>query len=369
MNRPHKPRVLLVSNRADDMGGGEFSLLLLLEGLVEGGQATPVLAVPAPGEVSNRAADLGIEIVELPLPRIRFQPWRLPLAIDRAKQVIEAVGPEVVHANGSRAMLIAGSAAAKRGIPTIWHVRVEGSDPLDRRLLRKASAIVTPSRAVAARFPEGDPQVVYNPVAIPEIPTGEPDPLDWIVPADEESWLILVVGEISPNKGQDRVLEGLLRLQTERPWHLLIAGEGIGGEKSFVRQLAGRAWDSGVGDRVHFLGFREDISQIMLRADLIVQASRSEGFGRVYVEAMAHGIPTVVTDAGGLAELFELTGYGWQAGQGSAEELSVAIAAALADDAGRSRCRTEGPKLAESHFSVATHTARIVDIYTRLSRP
>ncbi len=366
MDRPHNPTVLLVSNRANDMGGGEISLLLLLEGLLEGNQVTPVLAVPSFGEVSDQAAGLGIEIVELPLPRIRFQPWRLPLAIGKAKRVIEAVAPAVVHANGSRAMLIAGSAARRSGIPAVWHVRVEGTDPLDRTLSQKASAIITPSRAVAIRFSGGDPQIVYNPVRIPKAATEGVDPLEWVVPAGDQSWLILVVGEISQNKGQDRVLEGLVQLKTERPWRLLIAGEGIRGESGFVRQLAKMAQDNGIDDRVHFLGFREDISPIMSRADLMVHASHSEGFGRVYVEAMAHGLPIVVTEAGGLAELFELTGYGWQAGSGSPGELSAAIAAALADETGRLRCRTEGPKLAESHFSVATHTTRVVGIYSRL---
>jgi glycosyltransferase involved in cell wall biosynthesis len=348
------------------LGGGEISLLLLLEGLIESGQVTPVLAVPAYGEVSDQAAGLGIKIAELPLPRIRYQPWRLPLAIAKAKRVIESVAPAVVHANGSRAMLIAGSAARRSGIPTVWHVRVEGLDPLDRSLSRKASAIITPSRAVATRFSGHDPVVAYNPVRIPKRVSEGVDPLEGIVRTGDESWLILVAGEISPNKGQDRILEGLLQLKTERPWRLLVAGEGIRGASDFVDQLVKKARDHGVEDRVHLLGFREDISRLMARADLLVHASRSEGFGRVYVEAMAQGLPTVVTEAGGLAELFELTAYGWQAGNGSPGELCATITEALANEDGRLRCRTEGPELAGSHFSIRTHASRIAEIYVGL---
>ena len=75
---------------------------------------------------------------------------------------------------------------------------------------------------------------------------------------------------------------------------------GNGPEGDFLRAQALRA---GVADKVVFTGFRKDVSQILNAGDVFVMASMNEGMGRAVLEAMAVGLPVIVSRAGGLPSI------------------------------------------------------------------
>jgi glycosyltransferase involved in cell wall biosynthesis len=360
-------KVLLVSNRAETAGGGEVSLLLLMEGLLASGTVRPVLAVPAGGEVEERAREMGGEVIRLPLPGVRFRPWSLPRVSRRTAGIIGTAAPDMVHINGARAMLLAGRAARRMSLPILWHVRVEGRDPLDRFLACSSTLIVTPSRTVAERFPDRDVRIVPNPVPLKN--------LDRDAPAVKElreelcggaEMLLLSVGELSPQKNHHRLIEALAGLGDLPDWRLVIAGRENPDRPGFRASLEQAVEKNGLSHRIRFLGFREDVTELMLASDLLLHTPDTEGFGRVLVEAMAAGLPLVSTPAGGPSELHAATGYGWLAGDFSPESLGRVITAAVGDEETRRECRRRGPELASSRFSVAAHTAAITALYTEL---
>lgn len=360
-------RVLLVSNEPGILGGGEVSLLLLLEGLrgLEG--IAPVLAVPRAGEMMREAESLCIDVMELPLPSIRRRPWGWPAMVRGAGRTIAAVEPDLVHLNGSRAMAIAGVAAKRLEVPTVWHVRVEGGDRLDRWLERKASAVVVPSRTVAGRFRGEKVRVLPNPVRIPDS-----DPLQEEAGrlrrrfAAGGEMLFLAAGRISPHKGQDRIIRALAGHRLEAPWKLLVAGREDPLHTGFTDRLVAEAERLGVHDRVELLGFREDLPQLMAASDLLIHAPDHEGFGRVFVEAMAVGLPLVALPVGGLVELHRETGYGWLASGTDSDALAEAVSRAVEDAPARARFRSLGPTLARERFSVEAHAHRVADLYREL---
>ena len=112
--------------------------------------------------------------------------------------------------------------------------------------------------------------------------------------------LILSVGRIAAGKGLE-LLVGMLAGLPDA--HLVLVGPDDGhGTSREIRRLAAAA---GLEMRVHLLGARSraEIEKLYAMADVLVLASRHESFGMVAAEASSAGLPVVVTDRCGVAEL------------------------------------------------------------------
>ncbi|MBI3837373.1 MAG: glycosyltransferase [Planctomycetia bacterium] len=110
--------------------------------------------------------------------------------------------------------------------------------------------------------------------------------------------LITHVGRLDPQKGLFWLLEILPRIFAQLPGHdLLLAGTGR--EREPLRQYTVKL---GLERKVHFVGFRRDVPEILAASDLVVLASRWEGMPNVVLEAMASGKPVVATDVEGVSE-------------------------------------------------------------------
>jgi glycosyltransferase involved in cell wall biosynthesis len=113
---------------------------------------------------------------------------------------------------------------------------------------------------------------------------------------------LLCVAAVIPGKGHDVLLDALATLGS-RAWHCLCVGS-LERDAVFAAEMRGRATERGLGDRVRFAGPRSgaELDRCYENADLLVLASRGETYGMVVTEALAHGLPVVATDAGGLSE-------------------------------------------------------------------
>lgn len=136
--------------------------------------------------------------------------------------------------------------------------------------------------------------------------------------------LVVATGALIPRKGHDVVIRAVAALPGVT---LLIAGEGT--ERAALSRLIG---ELGVADRVRLLGSvpHGDLPALLSAADVFALASSSEGLANAWVEALASGVPIVITEAGGARELVT----GPMAGRVVAREPDVfrdAIGALLAD--------------------------------------
>ncbi len=113
------------------------------------------------------------------------------------------------------------------------------------------------------------------------------------VPVDAA--LALAVGELNANKNHGVLIRALSKVEG---LHLAIAGRG-----PLLEELKALAAAQGVGERVHFLGFRRDIPEVYQAADIFCLASFREGLSASVMEAMASGLPLVISDIRGNRDL------------------------------------------------------------------
>lgn len=124
----------------------------------------------------------------------------------------------------------------------------------------------------------------------------------WNVKPDEP--LILFLSRIIPRKGADMLIESFAEA-CPQTGHLVIAGPE--GELGYLAQLEACAKKSGVDSRVIFAGplYDEEKKKALADADLFVLPSRYENFANAPAEAMACGVPVIITDACGIRSLVE----------------------------------------------------------------
>lgn len=112
----------------------------------------------------------------------------------------------------------------------------------------------------------------------------------WPVPAGKKA--ALLVGNFHRNKGHQVLIQAFNKMASEWPdLHLLIAGNGTDTEE--LHQLADK---DGFHERIHLLGFRDDVPALMSRSCFTVNASYQEGFSGTIRESLALGIPVVASD-------------------------------------------------------------------------
>lgn len=182
--------------------------------------------------------------------------------------------------------------------------------PIDRWMYGFYRRIVCVSQATLTTLAEWLPNtrpklyVVQNGISFERFARAEGYRKEALI--GQEAPLVVCVGRLELQKGQATAIKALTRLQGV---HLALVGDGpLRGELEALARAVG------VGHRVHFLGRRTDIPQILKTADVYVQPSLWEGFGIAAVEAMAAGLPIVASRVPGLADVIGEVGMFFPAG-------------------------------------------------------
>lgn len=134
--------------------------------------------------------------------------------------------------------------------------------------------------------------------------------------------LAVIIARVDGRKGHD-VLLAALEILKERsvPITVLVAGDGA--ERAALEQ--GAAQQGLIPSYVRFLGFRDDVPNLLAAADLLVLPSLSEGLPLSVLEAMSHGLPSVASDVGGIPEVILDGEQGLLVPAGAAEPLAEAM--------------------------------------------
>ena len=137
----------------------------------------------------------------------------------------------------------------------------------------------------------------------------------------QEEFLLFYAAEFNKNKNQQLLIKVINRLKDELPLaRLLLAGEG-----AMLTECKKLASTLQVADRVHFLGFRKDIDDLLQASDVAVGSSFREGLPVNIMEAMACGLPVIATKNRGHKELIKNGKNGWVIEQNDIEKFAGKI--------------------------------------------
>lgn len=266
------------------------------------------------------AAAQWIETDDVPIIELNKKPRNDLGLVFRLARTLRTERLDVVHSHNWGTLLE--TALARRWAGTPVHVHAERGTVLGqveprgpRMRLRKlamawavkrATAVVSNAEAVARRAALAAGialervQVIPNGLDPPRMPA-EQDIKDWrgrfSIPDD--ALLVGSVGRLAAVKNFGDAVKAVARLRGTGPQvHLLLVGDGP--ERAALERLA-RELD--IWQRVHFAGWRQDVAAALAAMDVYVNCSVSEGMSQSVVEAMAMGLPLVVTDVGDSALL------------------------------------------------------------------
>jgi glycosyltransferase involved in cell wall biosynthesis len=148
---------------------------------------------------------------------------------------------------------------------------------------------------------------------------------------------LLAVGAVVPRKGHDVLIEALDQL-ADLNWQLVIAGD-CKRDRTTAMELAATIMRKRLGPRVCLAGAVSEhhLAALYREADVFVLASRFEGYGMAYAEAIAHGLPVIGTRVGAVADTVP-AGAGILVPPDDVAALAAGLRAMIADAGLRSRC-------------------------------
>ncbi|KZE77270.1 N-acetyl-alpha-D-glucosaminyl L-malate synthase BshA [Paenibacillus elgii] len=144
-------------------------------------------------------------------------------------------------------------------------------------------------------------------------------------PPDEK--ILIHISNFRPVKRVTDVVDIFDRVRKEVPSRLLFVGEG-----PELSKVLCKVKELGLLDRVTFCGKQDDVAQLLSLADLMLLPSEKESFGLVALEAMACGVPTIASNAGGIPELITHGETGYLADIGDVEQMAAYAIALLKDE-------------------------------------
>jgi glycosyltransferase involved in cell wall biosynthesis len=354
-----------------DLGGAEFALLMLIEHLDPGWQPT-LLLDDDPGSLplAEHAEARGARVRRVaPMP-LGLSGARRGLSLAR---MLRAERPAIFHAHLSWPLAAKWALAASvlARLPTVATIqlipefRLERSSRLQLRALAAGvDRYIAVSRDVATElaerfgWPAAKIEVGYNAVEIERFGGPPPAGLREQIGGDAERPLVLTPARLDEQKGHPV----LLRAAAELPGvDFVLAGEGP--ERAGLEALAG---ELGIAERVHFLGYRDDIPQLLAACDVFALPSLYEGSSLAVLEAMASGRPVVSSAIGGTDELIDDGVDGLLVAPGDAAGLASALRRLLDDAELRKAFAERARRRVERDFTPAAMTQRVEAIYGEL---
>ncbi len=173
-----------------------------------------------------------------------------------------------------------------------------------------------------------------------------------------DAWIVAGAAAMRPRKGTAVLLKAAAQVETAaRPVHYLLLGEVRDEEVERVE------WPGDLRSRVHFTGFRADATRWTGAADVFVLPTlRREGLPKAVIEAMAQGVPAIVTRAGGSPELVRHEVDGLVVPPGDAIALASGLNYLLAEPTKRRAWGASAQRRIAKDFNIST----TIDAYARL---
>jgi len=362
-------RILQISS-ASSFGGGERHVVDLTNALVQRGHELFAALRPSSPLIQRLA---------IPAANIKTLPLRNALDPQSARGLARFARQQrfdVIHAHMARDYSLAAYAACRNSGTKLIVTRhvLFPLHRLQRRVLSQANRVIAVSRAVANQLRA---QRLIDDERIAVVPNGI-DETRFVrasrqfdrqrvlsqLNIPDDCVLIGTVGEIRVLKRHDDFIRASAIVAREFPeTQFAIAGVDTSVGAQIQRQLVELVAQLGLQKRIHFLGWLDNLEELLLALDVFVSASETESFGLAIAEAMAAGAAVVATETEGAKEVVVDQKTGFLVPIGSVERIAAAMGQLVSNEALRKQIGTGAREAVVEKFSLTRMVEETERIY------
>jgi glycosyltransferase involved in cell wall biosynthesis len=301
--------------------------------------------------------------------------WRRPWHIGELKRALRDLRPDIVHTFLLTASLYGRLAAMLAGVPIIIgtevnvYERKQAHHVLAERLLMRGTDRVIASadsvRDFYVKQIHADPakvDVIHNAVDWKQLETTTSrDAMRTALGLPRDAPVAGIIARLTEQKGHRVLFETLAQHAALATLHVVVVGDGElrGDLQNQVEALR-------LHERVHFVGARRDLGDLLAAVDLFVMPSFWEGLPLSMVLAMGAGLPVVVTRVAGIPEVVTDGVTGLLVPPGDTTALGMALARLTSDEALRTRLGEAARAFVRPRFGIGEYLNSVAGLYDRL---
>jgi len=335
---------ILIIHQSAELYGSDKTMLQLAGGLISRG-CTVVVLLPNDGPLKVSLQQLGVicvvgEVVKLNRGMMNFRgimvmPFKLLKSISTIRRLVVRHEIDILHSN---TLAVIGGCLYRSifKIKHVWHVHEILADlkvinHLYGFLLRSyADEVICNSNAtkrylIDISLSNERSKVIYNGI---DLDVSESSKINSkrMVGFQEADLVVGLVGRINDWKGHDLMMDAFESLDSRKRLKLLFVGSPPIGKDFYLDKLRRRIEISKVSECIRLIGFQDDMARIWKAIDIcVIPSIKPEPFGMVAIEAMAHSIPVIAADHGGVSEIVIDNYTGYKFTPNSASSLACAI--------------------------------------------
>jgi glycosyltransferase involved in cell wall biosynthesis len=313
----------------------------------------PICVASCPSHLTDRLQQIGIDSLIVPFPAILNVYNEAVFAyslFDKIKSVqalldynarIAGIGQQYqvrgIWGRNVKSILLLGLAARWLQVPLVWDIGMEKESRGLMKILHwlglnLAASIVTQAASqpqeifgsqaqrFASKFITIPPGVS---LAVPVASHRAGRCAEQTIRSIDSPPVILMVGTVNPRKNQLMLLRAVADLYPKYPLCVRIAGPIT--DESYFSTCQDFMQSAGLTKIVEFLGWRNDIAQLMQQSQLLVLCSQNEGVPHVLREAMQAGLTPIATAVGGIPEVIEHGKTGFLIERNNVDQLRLTI--------------------------------------------
>jgi glycosyltransferase involved in cell wall biosynthesis len=294
-------------------GGVERILIALARHKKISSEFEHAYALCFPGRLADELSESGAEVFSLPSLRLS-RPWEIARTHFALRKLLSKIEVDLAIVHSAWSQIAFTRVIQGAGIPLLFwlHTKATGQALIEKLArLRFPNRVLSVSHAVNESahllFPGVPSSVVHSPLALDEaaFASANRTATRCSLGASPEQVVIFQASRLEPWKGHRELLQALYQLREIPNWVCWIAGGAANqSESDYLNSLKEQARP--LGERVNFLGVRDDVPHLLSAADIYCQPNlEGEGFSIAFMEAFFAGLPIVTSAIGGAVEIVD----------------------------------------------------------------
>lgn len=299
------------------------------------------------------------------------------LFFPRLVREIRSFRPHIVHTHTHVGKYWGRAAAIVAGVPHIVHTEHNPCDPRRTRFERWADALLNPKTERVVTFfgeqatflssTDGWPRekfaLIPNGLAFPIASDGTRAEARKALQLPNDRFAIFLIGRMEYQKNHALALEALAQMRPEVRARVLLCFAGSGEQESALRK---QSHELDVDESVRFLGYRQDLRELLPGADLVLMTSRFEGMPLALIEAMSSSIPVLTTPWTGSRTMLGDGRYGFITRSFEPQDVARSVERAIEHPAARASVARNAYQFVQDSYGIGRMIAAHIDLYRDL---